>query len=63
MRLLGRQTNLRSDIAFGSAVGGGVDLSLTQNMALRIGQADYLISKNLGVTENNLRVSGGIGLQ
>ncbi len=53
----------RSDTAFGSAVGAGINLSLTRNVALRIAQADYLMSKNFGVTENNLRVSGGIVFQ
>jgi opacity protein-like surface antigen len=51
---------VRSDSAFGAAVGGGIDLSLTQNVALRIAQADYLISKNFGGDQNNLRVSAGI---
>jgi hypothetical protein len=51
---------VRSDSAFGSAIGGGIDVSLTQYVALRIAQADYLISKNFGGAENNLRVSGGI---
>ncbi len=53
----------RSGFAFGSAIGGGIDLSLTQSVALRIAQADYLISTNFGVTGNNLRVSGGIVFQ
>ena len=53
----------RSDTAFGSAVGGGIDVSLARNVALRIVQADYLMSKNFGVAENNLRVSGGIVFQ
>ena len=50
----------RSDTAFGAAVGAGIDVSLTRYVALRIGQADYLISKNFGGSQNNLRVSGGI---
>ncbi|HYK89154.1 MAG TPA: outer membrane beta-barrel protein [Acidobacteriota bacterium] len=51
---------VRSDFAFGSAVGAGIDVSLTRYVALRLGQADYLISKNFGGAQNNLRVSGGI---
>jgi len=51
---------IRSDIAFGSVIGAGIDLNLTQYVALRIAQADYLISKNFGGEQNNLRVSGGI---
>ena len=50
----------RSDTAFGAAVGAGVDVSLTRYVALRVAQADYLISKNFGGSQNNLRVSGGI---
>lgn len=50
----------RSDTAFGAAVGAGVDVSLTRYVALRIAQADYLISKNFGGSQNNLRISGGI---
>ena len=53
----------RSDFAFGGAVGGGIDLSLTRDVALRLAQADYLIGKNFGVTGNDLRVSGGIVFQ
>jgi hypothetical protein len=53
----------RTDFAFGSAVGGGLDISLTRNVALRVAQADYLISKNFGGSENSLRVSGGIVFQ
>jgi hypothetical protein len=50
----------RTDFGFGSAVGAGIDVSLTRYVALRIAQADYLISKNFGGTQNNLRVSGGL---
>ncbi len=50
----------RSDFGFGAAVGAGIDVSLTRYVALRIGQADYLISKNFGGSQNNLRVSGGL---
>jgi hypothetical protein len=51
---------VRSDTAFGAAVGAGIDVSVTRFVALRIAQADYLISKNFGGDQNNLRVSGGI---
>ncbi len=51
---------IRTNSAFGSAVGGGVDVSLTHSVALRLFQADYLISKNFSGSQNNFRVSGGI---
>jgi opacity protein-like surface antigen len=50
----------RTDYAFGAAVGGGMDFRVTDNIALRVAQADYLMSKNFGGSENNLRISGGI---
>ena len=47
--------------AFAAALGAGLDVKLNNNLALRVVQADYLVSR-LGFfsQENNLRVSFGL---
>jgi opacity protein-like surface antigen len=49
-----------SDNAFSTAFGGGLDLKLTKRMAVRLVQADYLLSRFYGRTQNNLRIGTGL---
>ncbi|GAB4251918.1 MAG: hypothetical protein Kow00109_27540 [Acidobacteriota bacterium] len=49
-----------SDTAFGLAVGGGVELSLTEGLALRIAQVDYLSGWFEGDRTDNVRLSSGL---
>jgi opacity protein-like surface antigen len=48
-----------SDNAFTAAFGGGVDLKLTKRWAVRLVQADYLLTRFYGNTQNNLRIGTG----
>ncbi len=45
---------------FGMALGGGVDVKLSNRFALRVIQADYLLTRVDGETANNARVSAGV---
>jgi opacity protein-like surface antigen len=46
--------------AFAVALGGGVDYKMTQHVAIRLIQADYLMNRSNGSTENDVRVQAGI---
>lgn len=48
-----------SDIGFAMAVGGGVDLRLSESVGLRLIQADYLVTKFGGGSQSNVRLSVG----
>lgn len=48
------------DSAFAAALGGGLDVDVTKNVAFRLAQVDYLMTRHLGTTQNNVRVSTGI---
>lgn len=48
---------------FGAMLGGGVDFALTDKIAIRPIQADYLMSHFLGTRQDNIRLSGGIVLR
>ena len=49
-----------SDNSFGMALGGGVDAGVTKNIALRLIQADYLMTRFGSATQNNARISTGV---
>jgi hypothetical protein len=49
-----------SDFSFSFALGGGVDLTLTNKAAVRILQADYLRTSALGTNQNSYRLSAGM---
>lgn len=49
-----------SDTAFTAAVGGGLDVKLTQNVALRLIQADYVLTRFANDSQSNARVSVGL---
>jgi len=41
-------------------VGGGLDLKVSPNVALRLFQADYEMSRFSGTRQDNIRLSAGI---
>jgi opacity protein-like surface antigen len=45
---------------FGAAFGGGLDIKLTNGLAVRLVQADYLLSRFGDFTQNNLRIGTGL---
>ncbi|HEX5732944.1 MAG TPA: outer membrane beta-barrel protein [Blastocatellia bacterium] len=51
-----------ADISFAFAIGGGVDLKLSDSVGLRLIQADYLGTNFGGNSQANLRLSFGIVL-
>lgn len=52
-----------NDSAFAMAIGGGVDAKVTKNLAVRIFQADYVLTRFDDETQNNFRVSTGLVLR
>lgn len=48
------------DSAFAMAVGGGLDVKVTDVIAVRLFQADYVLTRFDDDTQNNLRVSTGL---
>lgn len=51
-----------SDISFAFAIGGGLDLKLSDSVGLRLIQADYLGTRFGGNSQANLRLSFGLVL-
>lgn len=49
-----------TDNAFAFALGGGLDVKVNDNFAIRVAQVDYLGDKLGGQTGNNFRYSAGI---
>ena len=49
-----------SSTAFAMAIGGGLDMKLTKSLAFRILQADYLLTRFGGATQNNARLTTGL---
>lgn len=53
-----------SSNSFAMALGGGLDVHATNHLAIRLGQAEYLLTRfqEVGprVTQNNLRISSGV---
>ncbi|MEW6208485.1 MAG: outer membrane beta-barrel protein [Acidobacteriota bacterium] len=49
-----------NDTAFAAAFGGGLDVKLSDSLALRLVQADYLLTRFGGFTEHNARISTGL---
>ncbi|MGH9936514.1 MAG: outer membrane beta-barrel protein [Blastocatellia bacterium] len=45
---------------FGMALGGGLDVKLTETVALRVIQADYFLTRSQGDSVSNGRVSAGV---
>ena len=53
-------TNLVSSNGFVYAIGGGLDVNASKNVAIRIGQFDYLGTRFESTTFKNFRYSAGI---
>jgi opacity protein-like surface antigen len=49
-----------SDTAFAWAIGGGVDWNMKPNLAVRVGQIDYLATHFANLTQNDFRYSVGV---
>jgi hypothetical protein len=46
--------------SIGLALGGGLDVGVSKSMAIRVVQADYFMTRFVGQTQNNVRLSFGI---
>ena len=51
-----------ADIGFAFAVGGGLDVKLSESVGLRLIQADYLVTNIGGRSQGNVRLSVGFTL-
>jgi opacity protein-like surface antigen len=49
-----------SKTTFGVAPGGGVDVQVTRNLAVRVVDVDYVLSRFSGTQQSNFRVSAGL---
>jgi opacity protein-like surface antigen len=49
-----------SENAFAMAFGGGADVAVNKNIAVRVGQLDYLLTRFGGDSQNNMRFSTGL---
>lgn len=56
----GRTFFSANNTSFAAALGGGLDVELSKKIALRVVQAEYLLTRSFGFNENNARVSTGI---
>jgi opacity protein-like surface antigen len=52
-----------NETAFSATFGGGLDVKLTDGLAWRVIQADYLLTRFDGSTQNNARFSTGLVLR
>lgn len=50
----------RTDVSPAFAVGGGLDIKLSDNIALRVVQADYLQTRAFDGVQHNFRVGAGL---
>lgn len=56
----GRTFFSANNTSFAAALGGGLDVELSKNIALRVVQAEYLLTRSFGFNGNNARLSTGI---
>ena len=49
-----------SENAFSMALGGGLDWNATSHIGVRVGEAEYLMTRFASNTQNNVRVSAGV---
>ncbi len=49
-----------SDYALAAAIGGGIDFNLSSVVAVRVFQADYLMTRFVDERQNNFRFSAGL---
>jgi hypothetical protein len=52
----------KPEFRFGMYAGGGLDVKVANHLALRLIQADYLLTRFSGARQDNIRVSAGIVL-
>jgi outer membrane immunogenic protein len=52
--------NGSSDNAFAMALGGGLDVDVTDHFGIRLIQAEYLMTQFSSETQNNARISAGV---
>ncbi|HEY8458920.1 MAG TPA: outer membrane beta-barrel protein [Blastocatellia bacterium] len=57
------ESNEGTGYAFAYALGGGVDVKVHKNLAVRVGQFDYLGARARGEGINNFRFSAGVVLR
>jgi opacity protein-like surface antigen len=50
----------KGEYRFGMYAGGGLDVKVAPNVALRIAQVDYLLTRFSNATQDNFRISAGI---
>jgi hypothetical protein len=53
----------KSEVRFGALAGGGVDVQVSRMVALRLIQADYVLTHFSSVRQDNIRVSAGLVLR
>jgi opacity protein-like surface antigen len=53
-------TNSDSTTAFAMAAGGGLDVRLTEKLAFRVVQADYILTRFGGTNQSNARLTTGL---
>jgi hypothetical protein len=53
----------KSELRFGVYGGAGVDVKITERFALRLIQADYLMTRFSSVRQDNMRLSAGVVLR
>lgn len=58
--VLGRTFFSGTNTSFAAAAGGGLDVELSRNLALRVVQTEYMLTRSFGFNGNNARVSTGI---
>jgi opacity protein-like surface antigen len=59
----GTITGFGSETKFSWAAGGGVDVGVAPHVAVRVAQFDYMQTRFITLTQNNLRYSAGIVLK
>jgi opacity protein-like surface antigen len=52
--------DVQKDTGFAAIVGGGIDLNVRKNFAVRLIQADYFLTKHLDETWHNMSLSFGV---
>jgi len=57
------QTFAFSDTSFGMALGGGLDVTVNDNLAIRVAQVDYLRTRFFNQTQNEGRIAVGVVLR
>lgn len=57
------QTFAFSDTSFGMALGGGLDVRVNDNLAIRVAQVDYLRTRFFNQTQNEGRIVVGVVLR